>query len=808
MGRVLSQTEQIGTTSYPITYTYNLAGELTSETYPTGSHQVQNYYDEAGRLSSVKDGLNVPYENGLTYDASGGLTSETFGNSAVQARTFNNRLQTSQIKLTLSGTVQQQYDYSYGTFNTSTGVVDATKNNSQIGSITSTIAGSTQWKQGFSYDSIGRLSNVAEYKQASMSQVTYQQGYTYDRFGNRFQSANATLGLIGVSSGDIDATTNRFTSGAATYDGGGSGAGNITSDLRFRGLNYVYDANGRQTQAYSRTDNNDSSVSVYDGNGQRVQTKIYGYTRQMVYDAFGQLIAEYGGGTLEREYIYRGGQLLAISEATGSQVNLSQGKTATQSSTFVNGGSTFSASLAVDGSTDGAFWDLHSSATNFESQPWWQVDLGIDTQLDTVEVWPRTDCCPDHTANFYVLVSDQPFSSNILSTALNQAGVSAYYVNGYANTPTVVSVNRTGRYVRVWRSDSDYLVLAEVQVWGPGSGQALKYVMGDEKGSTRMVMQGTSVVSRHDYLPFGEEIFANIGLRSVSQGYGASDRVRPLYAGMERDDANGLDHTLWRKYESMSGRWTSPDPYKGSMDTSDPQSFNRYSYVQNDPANFTDRLGLDDDPLAQGIAAARSALENPTCRALFLAKKIDPIKMLERYADPKNKLLSVGPLTPGGKPFEEGVVAMTGARGIIVINQDSPFVLGYFLDFEDKQRPFMNLNGFRGLTLAEARGAVVIHELMHAAKAIPSEHGDQKKSELNSVMVQILCFTIPSRPLTSSDEPLNGSIRPHPTIGFDSGDFSNEFRWLDLMFGHPNPEPGPYPGTGDGGTPILRIRTE
>jgi RHS repeat-associated protein len=60
----------------------------------------------------------------------------------------------------------------------------------------------------------------------------------------------------------------------------------------------------------------------------------------------------------------------------------------------------------------------------------------------------------------------------------------------------------------------------------------------------------------------------------------------------ERDEATGLDHTWWRKYESSAGRWTSPDPYGGSMTIGDPQSFNRYSYVENDPVNFVDPSGL------------------------------------------------------------------------------------------------------------------------------------------------------------------------------------------------------------------------
>jgi RHS repeat-associated protein len=103
---------------------------------------------------------------------------------------------------------------------------------------------------------------------------------------------------------------------------------------------------------------------------------------------------------------------------------------------------------------------------------------------------------------------------------------------------------------------------------------------------------GTStVIARHDYLPFGEEIGSNVGLRSSSQGYSATDTNRWKYGMTERDDASGLDHTWWRKYESTSGRWTSPDPLSGRL--TDPQSFNRYTYTQNDPVNFVDPSGLE-----------------------------------------------------------------------------------------------------------------------------------------------------------------------------------------------------------------------
>src|SRR2546421_1151233 len=78
-------------------------------------------------------------------------------------------------------------------------------------------------------------------------------------------------------------------------------------------------------------------------------------------------------------------------------------------------------------------------------------------------------------------------------------------------------------------------------------------------------------------------------MRTSAQGYNVPDSNRQKYAMLERD-STGLDHTWWRKYESTAGRWTSPDPMPGNI--GDPQSFNRYTYTQNDPVNFVDPTGL------------------------------------------------------------------------------------------------------------------------------------------------------------------------------------------------------------------------
>jgi len=142
--------------------------------------------------------------------------------------------------------------------------------------------------------------------------------------------------------------------------------------------------------------------------------------------------------------------------------NLALGRPATQSSTYDSG----VASRAVDGNTYGAWGNNSVTHTDYNAQAWWQVELGAVQDISGIAVWNRTDCCGGRLSGFYVLVSDVAFTSTDLTATLGQGGVSSYYTAGQAGSPTTIAVNRTGRYVRVQLTGSNWLSLAEVEVWG------------------------------------------------------------------------------------------------------------------------------------------------------------------------------------------------------------------------------------------------------------------------------------------------------------------------------------------------------
>jgi len=64
------------------------------------------------------------------------------------------------------------------------------------------------------------------------------------------------------------------------------------------------------------------------------------------------------------------------------------------------------------------------------------------------------------------------------------------------------------------------------------------------------------------------------------------------FTGQQTDDGN-IYNFPERRYASSQGRWLSPDPAgSGAVDPSNPQSWNRYAYVMNNPLRFIDPSGM------------------------------------------------------------------------------------------------------------------------------------------------------------------------------------------------------------------------
>jgi RHS repeat-associated protein len=119
---------------------------------------------------------------------------------------------------------------------------------------------------------------------------------------------------------------------------------------------------------------------------------------------------------------------------------------------------------------------------------------------------------------------------------------------------------------------------------GQTSGAGVQfYSHPDWLGSARTVSStGRTWVGSEAYAPFGEP-------------YSASGSPQSLFTNQYNDEASDLYDFPAREQHRLQGRWISPDPAGlAAADPSNPQTWNRYAYVGNNPLNTIDPLGLRD----------------------------------------------------------------------------------------------------------------------------------------------------------------------------------------------------------------------
>ena len=181
------------------------------------------------------------------------------------------------------------------------------------------------------------------------------------------------------------------------------------------------------------------------------------------------LTIQYNDGTTQSVPLDRPSSSLKRLDFSGDRTtsrsieNLARGKQARQSSTGYGG----DAGRAVDGNTNGDYFGANSvSHTNNQPQDWWEVDLGAIYNIGLIKIWNRTDCCSERLSNFYVMVSEKPFSSSNINDSLRQSGIWSNHNSGTAGRTTEIKVNAQGRYVRIQLAGTNWLQLAEVEVFG------------------------------------------------------------------------------------------------------------------------------------------------------------------------------------------------------------------------------------------------------------------------------------------------------------------------------------------------------
>ncbi|MDX6500664.1 MAG: hypothetical protein QOG23_3924 [Blastocatellia bacterium] len=583
LGRSLLSIQRIDGLNYQVSASYNLAGAISSETYPS-DHVVIYNYDQAGRLAdkdaqnlaftgNLGDGTQRIYSAGMSYTSAGQISQEQFGTTTpVYSKLFyNSRQQLSEI---LASTVGGDASWNRGKIvndysNQCSGALcSGTDNNASLKKQSVFIpnddqnTSSTSRFQQYGYDNLDRLTQVHEY--TSNPALDWQQTYTYDRYGNRLIDTDPshTLGGVNNLGFEIEPTTNRLYSPGDLASPEGSrrmqydAAGNMKADTYTGQGARIYDPENRVISAASF--GSLPAVYTYDGDGLRVKRNVDGIETWQIYGIGGELVAEYaaGAGPLspQREYGYRNGELLVTATITTGW---------------------------------GSLPALHDNPLNPNYSGETTVQARHITELrDAINALRVHMGMSPYSWQYSATTQDWVTADPILEmrVALNQAlgappapGYAAGLAQGFPIRAVHIQELRN-RVLAQWNN-------------GPGTVE-FRWLVTDQLGTARMIFDESgslATVSRHDYLPFGEELLAPIGARSSGQGY-MGDSIRQKFTGYEADTETGLNFAQARYQSSLQGRFISPDPVAGVG--ADPQSLNAYSYVTNNPLNSVDPSGL------------------------------------------------------------------------------------------------------------------------------------------------------------------------------------------------------------------------
>ena len=215
-----------------------------------------------------------------------------------------------------------------------------------------------------------------------------------------------------------------------------------------------------------------------------------------------------------------------------------------------------------------------------------------------------SSCAPTYDANGN-LTTDCTFipsytyawDSDANTVGINLSGSAPISIT-YDAFDRAVEEDNSGTYKQILYSPIGKLALMAKQVANnvflplPGGEQAtytngtIRFRHYDWLGSARF----ESNMSEQEY---GDVAYAPFG-----ETYSILNTPYLSFTGQQQDTVSGLYDFLYREYNPTQGRWISPDRAGlGAVDVSNPQSWNRYAYVNNNPLSDIDPSGLACYPL-------------------------------------------------------------------------------------------------------------------------------------------------------------------------------------------------------------------
>ena len=570
---------------YTINATYNLAGDMTSLTYPSG--RVVNYtYNAANRNTVVTfqnlGGAGNPYQylSVPQHYASGADYVSNFGNGITQTLLLNNRLQDKQITFSnpAYGTLS---DLAYTFTDPVTG-----KNNGNVYSIADQLNSSRT--QNFGYDKLNRLTS------AQTAGTLWGNTYVIDAWGNLTQKNQVTGKAAGEYLQATALSNNRLAS--YTYDAGG----NMIND----GIHsYQFDADNQVTRV-------DGGAATYTpgADGQRVRKQANGVSTE--YIRFnGEVLAEWNGAADWSDYIYAEGKRIARGDNYEDRIMAQGTNCANCGWQYVNAllksGGQYILNGYVVQAGDKVFvrqWQntgSHGGVIFAFTDGTWSGPLNQRDQ-DGEAMWDDSRMNAWHKRVFdMTAVAGKTISS--VQFGVNgdtAAGLWTIYYKDF------VLLSADGTVHKIYSGDKSATIDVYPSAGMTGvsygvqhaGGQGIyadattTFYHGDHLGSSRLL-------SGPDGYPTWQGTYYPYGAEYIAPGANNNSTVNNYkFTGKERDAESGLDYFGARYYSSLTSRWLTPDwsatpepvPYAVF---GDPQSLNQYGYVRNNPMSYADADG-------------------------------------------------------------------------------------------------------------------------------------------------------------------------------------------------------------------------
>jgi RHS repeat-associated protein len=328
-------------------------------------------------------------------------------------------------------------------------------------------------------------------------------------------------------------------------------AGRLSSDSEDW---YAYDALGRLTRAVVR--------------GPARSPASEGFQQSFTYDAFGnrteldtKKLTAWNPGTIPT------GAMTTVDTATGLSFKMSGSEASALGTNNRLPGT-------IGGLLTGATYDAQGNLKTLFNTPGSSAPQLISLTYDALARVTSLGDSKNATAQAYTF-DDQGLRIKVVDS---RTGLTTYNLYNEARQ-LLATYTKTATGALTWKKDVVYLGTKEIaEVDAAGT----EVTLVDHLGSPRFAWRGgSSTVIRQKFLPFGEALTAPSDTASFAKGF----------TNHEQTDPSGLIYMQARFYLPMWGRFASPDPAR-DQHFEETQSWNIYSYVQNNPVMSIDPTGM------------------------------------------------------------------------------------------------------------------------------------------------------------------------------------------------------------------------